>query len=102
MKNTYTIGLKDLADLLAIASAIGDEDWKITDWILDVLGMPPESEHDWNSVSEQELEEGFCKEGFVLCCRDKMHSMHSRQQLDRTKALSVVASWIESIRIAEK
>lgn len=96
MKTSHTIGNKDLADLLVISSTIGDDHWLIADWILDVIGVPPESDHDFNALTKEELDRGFDNEGFVTCCRDAWHAMHTGRELDRKDAMAIIASWLDA------
>lgn len=104
MKTTYTVGIKDLAELLLIAARLRDEDWEIAGWILDTIGFLPESDHDWNSLTKDEMDCGFGKDGMALCCRDKMHDLHCEprdEEMTRTRAIAVITSWIESLRVME-
>jgi hypothetical protein len=105
MKTTYTVGIKDLAELLLIANKIGDPNWEVAGWILDTLGYLPESDHDWNALTKEELDCGFGKDGMALCCRDAMHELHCEprdEEMTRTRAIAVITTWIEAIRVGEQ
>lgn len=102
MKTTFTVTAKDLADLLSISSHLHDDSWKLTDWILDVLGTPPESSQDWNALTKAERDSGWTKDGFALCCRDAFHDMHSDKELNRENALEIISSWIQANHLAEQ
>lgn len=101
MKTSYTVGAKELAELLAISGGIEDENMEVVDWILDVIGMPKDSGHDWNALSKKEIESGFDKDGMVLCCRDKMRELGC-EPMDQSRSMDVLTSWIEAIRIMEQ
>lgn len=101
MKTSFMVSVRDLAQLIRIASN-GDPDWKIQDWILDVIGIPPESDVDWNAISMDELVSGFSDEGFVLCCRDNLNKMVTPDAENEDVAMSIIASWVESSEQADR
>jgi hypothetical protein len=101
MKTSFTVSARDLSRLIRIVSN-ADPNWKIQDWILDVIGVPPESDVDWNSLSKDELVSGFSDEGFVLCCRENLNKMVTPDAENEEVAMSIIASWIESSEQADR
>lgn len=97
MKTNYTVSSKELSTLIAIAHRLPDDNWEIANLILDIMGMCPESDTDWNSITNDEIEAGFMLNGFVLCSRDQMHALHQEEWNYKT-AKNIIASWAESIR----
>jgi len=84
-------------------SSLEDGNYTIADWVLDTIGLCPESHHDWNDLSKEELNAGFGKDGFSLCCRDNFHLLleHYAQPLVFEQAYFIVTSWIDMLRVIE-
>lgn len=102
MQTSHIVSSKELAHLLEIASKLDDPNWEIANWIMDVLGFPPESHHEWNGLSKEEINSGWAKDGLLLCCRDKMHELHRSRPLKREEAFQVLTSWIAATRSVDK
>src|SRR5947209_5111627 len=95
MKTTFTVTSRDLARLLKVASeGERDEDWKIQNWILDILGVPSETSADWNDLTSKERESTISEKGIFLCCRDSLNEMTVDVHTDQD-AIEIIESWIQ-------
>lgn len=101
MKTTFTVGIRDLSCLLQSVmdnETEGSDDLlSVSHWILDALGAPPDSNHNWHNLSDDELSNCVDKKGFCLFCRDSMTDLVFEAMEGKRTAASVIVSWIDNI-----